>query len=220
VNKYVKIVGSILAFGLTVTAIVYRKEIYKGAKNLFGFGIILSCNDNVLLVGDSTTNYNPGYAEMLQNTCVELKIKKLTKVGATTNWMLGQLKAELDKGSKYDAIVINGGVNDIYAGIPAAETIANLDSMYSLAAKSGAKLIAITPVASGLYTLYDAKKQAAHDSINSFIKKSSKVDHVADWYSILGGKTPDKKLYAPDGLHPDAQGHEALKNDLFKLFKP
>ena len=99
---------------------------------------------SILALGDSNTLANFSYADQLQKQFPNVKIKKIAQNGANSSWMKSQLEQEL-KNNKYDIISILAGSNDIYGGVSADLTKANLDYIYNLAHSKGSKVIGITP---------------------------------------------------------------------------
>lgn len=177
-------------------------------------------NGNVLFIGDSYTVGSSSYADQLKNKFPSLKIKKIAKVGEKTDWMLRNSASDLASG-KYDAVFILGGINDVYAGVPASTTENNLQAIYSNAKKAGAKVIALTLPPTNYYADYTASKGYNADVINYWIKKNRTVNKVVDLNTLLkkGGKQ-NLDLFVADHLHATPQAHGMLANDIVKnVFK-
>jgi len=76
-------------------------------------------NGRWLFVGDSQTNtMATNYVNQLKNLVGFTNYKIIQKNGAPTTWMLTELNKELAVNPKYDYVVIWGGYNDMYGGLP------------------------------------------------------------------------------------------------------
>lgn len=204
-NKFV-IGGIILVSAIAVTAITYFtiKKLTKKDLSKASF----------LFIGDSTTANSNGYVEKIQAKFPNAKIKKIAKVGEKTDWMLQQLNQELATGAKYDVVTFLAGSNDIFATLRIDKAEANLDEMYSLAKKMGAKVIAITPPNKSFFPNTTDKHRQLISDFNKWIKSNKKVDVVIDLNSLVA----KKELFASDFQHINNQGHQILaENYLQKL---
>jgi hypothetical protein len=165
---------------------------------------------SILFIGDSNTEANFSYADQLRKMFPNINIKKIAKAGKQTAWMREELEKEL-KNNKYDVISILGGSNDIYATGTHKYATLNLDYIYDLAHKNGAKVVAISPPNKDYYTKKTPEKQAALYNLVNFIKDNPKKDYYIDFWTI----TRDKKFFsAGDGyLHAQAPAHKILANE-------
>jgi len=195
------IIASLIVLG-TVTLLYYGyRKFFKKLKKSGKF----------LFVGDSITANASSYADQLKANNPEMVIKKIAKVGEKTDWMLDNLQKELSE-NKYDAVVILGGINDIYAKGQISDAKLNLQKMYDLAHDKGAKVIGVTPPPTGTYSAWSEKKQELQEQLNAFVMKNPALDYKIDFYSLLSDGVNQKKQYLTDGLHPNATGHKELKD--------
>ncbi len=168
-------------------------------------------NAKLLFVGDSSTEALL-QSGLIQKKMPSVSVTKLASVGKSTTWMLSQMTQNLNS-NKYDAVVILGGYNDIYA-TNLKGTTSNLQKMYDLAHSKGIKVIAITPSPSGYHPYYSATKQSMHDNLNKFIL-SSNADIKIDFYSAMEDKSKKgfprtNVVSVADRQHANLQGHEIL----------
>jgi lysophospholipase L1-like esterase len=196
--------GIFLVSAIAVTAITYftikkitKKDLSKG---------------RFLFIGDSTTANSNGYVEKIRAKFPNAIIKKIAKVGEKTDWMLDQLKKELSTGVKYDVISILGGSNDIFSTLRIDNAKSNLDEMYSLAKKNGAKVIAITPPSKLFFPSTNDKHRQLISDFNKWIKSNKKVDIFIDLENLVN----KKELFASDFQHINNKGHEILAQDYIK----
>ena len=203
-NKKI-LIGSVIGVSvLAVASITYfilkkynKKDLTKGS---------------FLFLGDSTTANSNGYVEKFQKSFPDAKIKKIAESGQKTDWMLTQFKNEIAKGNKYDVVISLGGSNDIFGTLRIDKAEANLDEIYSLAKKMGAKVVAITPPNKSFFPSTTDKHRQLISDFGKWIKSNKKVDIFID----LDKLSNDKNLFASDYQHINNQGHEILKNDFVK----
>lgn len=163
--------------------------------------------DSILFIGDSNTASNFSYADQLKKKFPKLDVKKIAKVGEKTDWMKKQLIEELSK-NNYGIVAILGGSNDIYALGRTDSTKRNLNEMYDLIHKKGAKVLAVTPPNKDFYVSRTEKKQELLYDLVDWMKKNKRIDYLVDFHKI----TSDKKYFSPsDGyLHANSLAHKIL----------
>ena len=175
---------------------------------------------NVLFIGDSITAGNFSYADQLAKLIPSLNVKKIAKGGMRTDWMLDNAKADLQSGN-YDAVFILGGINDAYSQVSISGIEKNLQAMYDLGRRNGAKVYALTVVPSENYVSYNNFYGTRAEALNSWIRGNKSVTKVIDYNKLL--KTNGKQntaLFAPDALHPNTKGHTVLAEYINKnVFK-
>lgn len=171
---------------------------------------------SILFIGDSNTNASFSYADQLKKLNPELRIKKIVKDGATTDWMLQELKNEL-KQNKYDAVSILGGSNDIYSSGQINSTKINLNEMYFVSKLNGSKVIAVTPPNKDFYVNKTDQKQKLLYELNDWIKSNIYKDYFFNFWEIT--KNPNFFTSSDGYLHPQAQAHVILANMILKLTK-
>lgn len=173
---------------------------------------------NMLFIGDSLTAYSNSYANQLRKQYPDINIKVIAKSGEQTGWMLNQLQQNLN--TKYDDIVIWGGVNDIYAKQSITQAKNNLQKMYDLAKMAGSRLITFTTIPTATYKLSTAKTTQLTNELNKWIKNNVTPDVVIDVNQLVNnGTNGTKKEYLQnDTLHLTDLAHNLiLKNLLPKV---
>lgn len=200
-NKYI-ILWIIVV--LIVLYLIYRY--YKSTKKI----------KSILFIGDSNTVFDFSYADQLKKLYPSIRIKKIAKNGATTDWMLEQLKNELNT-TKYDAVSILGGSNDIYNGVDLNITKYNLDAMYSLAKSKGMKVIAITPPNKNFFKNRTEQKQNSLIDLVNWIGSNNKKDYFINFWDITNNQS---FFISSDGyLHPQENAHKIVADSLYKKIK-
>jgi hypothetical protein len=166
---------------------------------------------SILFIGDSNTAANFSYADKLKQMYPGLVIKKIAMNGAKTDWMLQQLKVELNL-NKYDAVAILGGSNDIYALANIKNAILNLDAMYKLAKSKGSRVLAVTPPNKDYYINRTDQKQTLLNNLVSWIRLNINVT----WYIDFHKMTANKSFFSSgDGfLHPGSAAHKILADSV------
>ena len=180
-------------------------------------GPFSDCNSKFLFIGDSLTAFSHSFADQLKANCPNLNYKKISKVGEKTDWMDQQLTNELAS-NKYDAVIIWGGLNDIYARNSISQTKIDLQAMYDRAHASGSKVIAITIPPTKTYTQATPKIISLTNELNSWIKGNKSVDRVIDANKLLNnGSDGTKPEYLQsDTLHLTVKAHTVIKDELAK----
>ncbi len=193
--------GAITAFAIN-KLYVSNLRVSSGAKTLF--------------IGDSYTAGSNSYADQLKKLMPSIQIKKIAKVGEKTDWMLANSSNEISNG-KYDVVFILGGINDVYALGSVDSTKNNLQAMYDLVKKSGAKVIGITIAPTDYYPPYTPVKGQLTNELNDWIKNNKTLNASIDFNKMLksGGKQ-DVSLFVSDKLHASTQGHQMLANGIQK----
>lgn len=169
----------------------------------------------ILFVGDSLTAYNQSYADQIKSRFPSLEIKKIAEVGKQTGWMLNALINELSSGVNYDAIVIWGGVNDIYATGSIANAKINLQKMYELASSNEAKVIALDIIPTATYPASNDNANKLTRELNQWIKSNKKIAIEIDVYDIVGngeGGTVSQYLQS-DKLHLTTPAHALIADN-------
>jgi lysophospholipase L1-like esterase len=169
---------------------------------------------NVLFVGDSYTAGNGSYADLLKTQFPNLNIKKIAKVGATTDWMVQNASNDISSGN-YDGVVILGGVNDIYSRNSIDQTKKNLQLMYDQAKSAGSKVVGVTIAPTDYYDKYDAAKGKLTKELNGFIENNRSLSKVIELDKLF---TKDAKqnlsFFVGDRLHPNYLGNKLLSGEL------
>lgn len=183
----------------------------------------------VLCLGDSITA-NGGFVKRLReltNGSVEFHIA--ATVGHSTGQMLKRISDASQEGyadlSSYDAIIVLGGVNNIWAG--ADRIISDLSSITRIALskmKKPARVIALTLLP---YKGYSTWKASYHEQIlkvNARLKKGETGAHsCVDIFPVLADPADPQALRSnltSDRLHPNSQGQILIGDWIYKsIFK-
>jgi lysophospholipase L1-like esterase len=203
------LVGSVVFFFIDPIKKAFRKKV--------------GCNGKFLFIGDSNTNATYSYADLLKKACPQATVVKGAGDSMGTGWMLDRLKAELNKGIKYDVISILGGSNDL--GNPNQEaTYDNLNAMYKLAKAHGAIVVAISPPNKNFLWGSTRYCPTSQSNCKAFPEGIQRLDKLVDFIHrnpnkdvfINYNKITDRKDYFLSDMqhgNPDAQ------KALFEKFK-
>jgi lysophospholipase L1-like esterase len=108
-------------------------------------------------------------------------------------------------------VIILGGVNDVYQGLPAEHATRQLRAMYDRAIAAG-----ITVIAASILPYNSATRGQngeMHD-INAWIAaqaaKDPRITFVDTRAAVAAPGNPDRLSGSPDGLHPDVNGYRAM----------
>ena len=189
--------GAIALAGLVYA---YRKEI----KKMFKFG----CDDSFLFIGDSTSAGSFSYADLFKKECPDARITKIAKSGAKTSWMLDELKKELEQ-KKYDVITILGGSNDIFGNLSITEAKKNMNEMFELAKKNGARVISISPPSK----LYSTTATDKHRKLITEWEEFLKTHPIPGKYIDLAKLVQEEKYFASDKQHITPEAHTVLADE-------
>lgn len=130
--------------------------------------------------------------------------------------MLAQLQSELSK-DHYDAVVILGGSNDIYATGSIQNAKINLDAMYKIANSKGIKVLAVTPPNKDFYVNKTDQKQTILKELVNWIRNNPNKDAFIDFWTMTGNQS---FFSSSDGfLHPQRNAHQLLAASAIKTLK-
>lgn len=215
--------GQKTAIGIGAAAVIgligwLTKPLWAPAVKKAVKGPLADCNKSFLFVGDSLTAYTQSYADQLRSVCPQFNYKKAAKSGEKTDWMLTQLTAALAS-SKPDVVVIWGGVNDIYARNSIVAAKQNLQAMYDLAKRSGAKVVALTVIPTRTYKNATDKTVSLTNELNSWIKGNLTLDGMADANKAVnnGNDGTRSEFLQSDTLHLTSAGQYAVMDATRKV---
>lgn len=190
----------------------------------------------VLAMGDSTTAGTPGfrsssetppggrgnpesqYTYWLGKKISGWKFLNRGVNGDRTEEITIRLRNDL-KSYKPDVVILLAGVNDLYQGVTVERVTANLQIMYDLAEKSGAKVVVCSILP---YDTASPKILGRIQEVNGWIKgyAATKKYIFCDTYAAVENpEKPGKLVSTPDGLHPDVSGYRKMGESLAEVFK-
>jgi acyl-CoA thioesterase-1 len=191
---------------------------------VFGSFLLLQTQSkSILFFGDSlTAGYGlspeeafPALIEKLL-TREDKKIKVInaglsgeTSAGGLTriNWILRQ---------PMDVFVLELGANDGLRGLPIEQTKKNLQSIID---KVKGKYPKAKIVLAGMMVPPNMGK-AYSDEFKKIYPGLAKKNNVSLIPFLLEGVGGDEKLNQADGIHPNAEGHRIIANNLVKVLRP
>ena len=174
----------------------------------------VSGSGRILFIGSSSTAGTNSYVEKLHTTYPFLSVTKIAQVGALTSWMVEQSIDEILEGG-YDAVVIFGGLNDIYATGSTDQAKANLQYLIDAIDSVGAISVLITVQPTDYYISYTETKGALTTDLNNWILASDAV-YAIDFYSRLVNENgvQNTALFQPDNLHLSDTAHQMLADEI------
>lgn len=208
----------ILLFLGTIATLGLLYFLFVRAKSRKPFSKIDSNSGNLLFIGDSLTAYENSFIDQLQKQYPNINIKKIALGSQQTSWMLPQLKQELERGNKYDAITIWGGINDIYVADSIDGAKSNLKQMYDMVKRSGASVIALTIVPNATHNLSTRQRTQLTNDLNSWIKANKEIDVIVDVNNLVndGMDGTKREFLQSDNLHLTDSAHTLIKDDFAK----
>lgn len=164
-----------------------------------------------LIVGDSLSyDLNWGWAGKLARAYGFTIVKNLSKVGASTPYMVQALKTYLANNAAPDMVFIFGGTNDNFSGISNQTATQNIQSMVNMAAEKGVKDIYVI---SG----YSAKKVTAPFNVARYANLIDSADSFRFGLKnkITGAKvvpvwTGADNTMSNDAIHLNSNAHTLL----------
>ena len=164
------------------------------------------CSNSFLFLGDSITANSNGYVEMLKSQCPTSKIKKISKVGAQSGWILNEYKKELNKGGKHDVVNILIGVNDVFGGRNSNKTKSNIQEVINLANNNGSKVVFISSPSVKFYSKTTPEKLRLMTDLEVWARGNKGIHHFIN----ARQSTEDRGLFSPDFLHLNNKGHQVI----------
>lgn len=113
-------------------------------------------------------------------------------------------------GEKPSIVVILGGVNDVYQGLPVAEPQGNLARMYRMAVGAGVRPVGCSVLP---YNSMGRGEARARRELNAWIREECgrlSMPFCDTSLAVADSRNPDRLSSSPDGLHPDVDGYRAM----------
>jgi acyl-CoA thioesterase-1 len=104
-------------------------------------------------------------------------------------------------------VVVELGVNDMFSGVPRADTIGNLRAIVKRIRATGA----------GVVLVHFRLGQVAGDGYRADMRALARDEGATLAEDLLDGVVPE---LSTDGLHPDAEGHARLAERLAPVLRP
>ena len=111
---------------------------------------------------------------------------------------------------RVQAVVIIGGVNDVYQGLRASQAIANLRGMFDRAREAGLVVVAGTIVP---YNTATPDQNARMHEINAWIAAST-IPWADTRAAVADPNDPDRLVSSPDDLHPSPEGYRRMAESI------
>jgi acyl-CoA thioesterase I len=194
----------------------------------------------IVALGDSTTAGTPGWRSPLEappaGTGDETSQYAYWLMKARPEWDVlnrgvngersDQIRARFDRdvlGADPRAVVIIGGVNDIYQGRPVEHVTEQLAWMFERAFDHRIATLAGSIIPFNTATA--AQNDAMH-RVNDWIERqatSGRVQFVDTRAAVASPASPDLLVDSPDGLHPSAHGYrlmaDAIRAELERVLR-
>jgi lysophospholipase L1-like esterase len=190
----------------------------------------------VLVVGDSLSDPKVGGGGYLKEALRGCPAAELVN-RARGGWMVNQMRRDLERVEpslgRFSHAVVFGGVNDVYSDETAGRTpekiVRDLEAIYALAQRHGARVIGVTIAPwGGFARYYNPKRAESARTINDWIAAraaSGELEAVVHSGAALSCGDPERlcpEYEAPfrDGLHFGPEGQKRLGQALAPSFAP
>ena len=177
----------------------------------------------VLFLGDSLT---AGYG-LAEEEAYPALIEKLAKSeGFTLQTRNGGVSGNTSAGAlrsinwllkeSYDLVVISIGANDGLRGLPLSELEKNLESIIN---QITSKLPSARLMLAGikLPLNFGAEYSSEFEAVFERVAKKNKISFLP---FLLEGVAGNPSLNLPDRVHPNAEGHKIMANQVWSAIKP
>ncbi|WP_313704856.1 arylesterase [Massilia sp.] len=197
------------------------KKLSVGALMLAASASAYSAPKTVLVLGDSlSAEYGlargAGWVALLERKLkaekIDARIVNASISGETTSGGRARLPALLDQ-HKPQVVVIELGANDGLRGLPVAAAEANLRQMATMSQKQDAKVMLI---GMRMPPNYGRAYTERFFSMYENLAKEVKAPLVP---FMLEGVADKPALFQADRLHPNAQAHPIILNNIWPTFK-
>lgn len=194
------IIVSAVAVAVIVFAFILRSKLRKK----------LNCKSDYFFIGDSTTAHSNSYADQLRKIC-GANVKKISKSGAKTDWMLNEMNNHFSMPKNYDVVTILSGSNDIFARLSIDQAKVNMEAMLNKALNNSKAVVLIAPPSKAFYTNTTDQHRELINQWEQFLKGLSGKYNGKKVHYIDLPKTVNKQEYfASDNQHMNTTGHQVL----------
>jgi lysophospholipase L1-like esterase len=178
----------------------------------------------IVALGDSTTAGTPGfsspleeppngrgdetsqYAYWLMNAHPEWTVLNRGVNGERSDQIRARFERDVIQVAPA-AVVIIGGVNDVYQGRHVEHVTEQLHAMYGRAAEARILVVAGSIVP---YNTATGDENARMRQINDWIRRQPDIVFVDTRSAVAASDNPDRLFESPDGLHPSAAGYRRM----------
>lgn len=188
-----------------------------------GITFIQEKEKTIIFYGDSLTagyGLGPEYAfpaiieEKLENEGKNYRVVNAGLSGETSSGGLTRIDWVLNQ--PVDIFILELGANDGLRGIPPDETVKNLQSIID---KVHTKYPDCSIVIAGMMVPPNMGPEYSEQFRTVFPSLSRKND-VSLIPFLLEGVAGDPELNLPDGIHPNAEGHKIVAENVLKVLDP
>ena len=155
-----------------------------------------------IILGDSLSCNPIGWQSSLKNTI------NLSSVGKSTSYMLRMLKTKENTIDSETKVIIFGGVNDVYGGVPQKKTLTNIQEMVDITKKHGGSPIIILG-----YTPTKNKIK-----VNQYLKLQKDINNTIKNAHIIPTCSDIKPEHLADGIHLNSKGNKIFKEYIKNKF--
>jgi lysophospholipase L1-like esterase len=182
----------------------------------------------IVALGDSTTAGSPGfksplevppigignadsqYAYWLMKTHQDWDVLNRGVDGERSDQIHRRFERDVVD-AKADAVVIIGGVNDIYQGRSAPSVQRELEAMYNAAREARIAVVAGTIIPYNTATAdQNARMHAVNGWIRAYALRHSDVVFCDTRAAVAAPGDPDRLVTSPDDLHPSPEGYRLM----------
>lgn len=170
----------------------------------------------ILFIGDSLTAYDNGWQDKVAKG-LDRDYVNLSVGGKRTDWMLKRLTEHLNQNSKYERVIIYGGINDAFSRRRNGMVVSDVQSMVDLCNQKGIKPIVIigyNPDKVNRNTMY-SEKITREGREKYMLIQLTLVSRLQNCQIVPMDNTIDR-TDSDDGIHLKASGHRKFAKWVLK----
>jgi lysophospholipase L1-like esterase len=188
--------------------------------------------NTVVALGDSTTAGTPGFKSPLEappDGAGDVTSQFVYWLGrAHPEWCVlnrgingersDEIRARFQRDvldAQADAVIVIGGVNDVYQGRPAGSVIVELEAIYDAARKHGICLVVGTIIPYNTATVdQNERMRAVNEWIRAYARRHGDVVFCDTRAAVAAPHDSDRLVSSPDDLHPSPEGYKRMAEAL------
>ncbi len=177
---------------------------------------------SILFVGDSITEGDYCYSNLIRKQLTDKKVDVLAKGGMRTKWMLDNLKTQLQN-NNYDRVYIWGGVNDMFSSVAIKDAISNIQQMVDLVTAHGGEAYVILGYDAKVFMDDNKLKPTSHVPTKEGMValKNRYIEYQKELRRSIRHATVVPLFDIPssmgsDGIHPGGTAHKMIAAELMK----